>query len=84
MYNFIDVINFFDLRDISFVGPKFTWIYQRADGTQIWERLDRALATSEWLDLFPAAKLHHQSTSAFDHSMLLLRMVAGSKRKRVK
>ena len=84
MYNFIDVINFCDLRDISFVGPKFTWIYQRADGTQIRERLDRALATSEWFDLFPAAKLHHQSTSASDHSMLLLRMVAGSKRKKVK
>ena len=38
---------FCDLRDIGFVGPKFTWIYQRADGTQIRERLDRALATSE-------------------------------------
>ena len=84
MDNFIDVINFCDLKDIGFVGPKFTWIYQKADGTQIWERLDRALATAEWLELFPAAKLYHQSTLASDHSMLLLRMVAGSNRKRVK
>ena len=84
MDNFIDVINFCDLKDIGFVGPRFTWIYQKADGTQIRERLDRALATAKWLELFPAAKLYHQSTSASDHSMLLLRMVAGSKRKRVK
>ncbi|KAL4631884.1 hypothetical protein ACB092_04G010500 [Castanea dentata] len=40
MDNFVEAINFCDLRDIGFVGPKFTWIYQRADGTQIKERLD--------------------------------------------
>ena len=40
MDNFIEAINFCDLRDIGFVGPKFTWIYQRADGTQIRERMD--------------------------------------------
>ena len=84
MNNFIEAINFCDLRDIGFVGLKFTWIYQKADGTQIRERLDRALVTLEWLDLFPDAKLYHQSTSASDHSMLLLQLVAGSKRKRVK
>ena len=84
MNNFIEAINFYGLRDIGFVGLKFTWIYQKADGTQIRERLDRALVTLEWLDLFPDAKLYHQSTSASDHSMLLLRLVAGSKRKRVK
>ncbi|XP_075669913.1 uncharacterized protein LOC142639649 [Castanea sativa] len=83
MDNFVEA-NFCDLRDIGFVGPKLTWIYQRADGTQIRERLDQTLATSEWLDLFAAAKLYHKSTSASDHSMLLFRMVAGSKRKRVK
>ena len=84
MDNFIHVINFCDLRDIGFVGPKFTWIYQRADGTQIRERLDLTLAMLKWLDLFPAAKLHHQSTFVSDHLMLLLHMVASSKRKRVK
>ena len=42
------------------------------------------MATAEWLELFPTAKLYHQSTLASDHSMLLLRMVAGSNRKRVK
>ena len=84
MDNFIEAINFCDLRDIGFVGLKFTWIYQRANGTQIRERLDRALATSEWLDLFPAAKLYHLYTLASDHSMLHLHLVAGSKRKKVK
>lgn len=45
MLNFVDAINWCGLRDISFVGPKFTWIYERRDRGQIWERLDRALAT---------------------------------------
>ena len=40
MDNFVEAINFCGLRDIGFVGPKFTWIYQRVDGIQIRERLD--------------------------------------------
>ena len=32
MKNFIEAINFYGLWDLGFIGPKFTWIYQRADG----------------------------------------------------
>ena len=72
MEQVVDTINMCGLRDVGFIGPKFTWIYQQADGTQIWERLDRALATPEWMDLFPVAKLHHLSSLALDHSPLSL------------
>ena len=44
MENFVDTINLCGLWDIGFVGPKYTWIYQNSDGTQIRERLDHALA----------------------------------------
>ena len=44
MGNFVDIINWCGLQDVGFVGPKFTWLYQREDGVQIQERLDRALA----------------------------------------
>lgn len=60
MGNFVDTINWCRLKDVGFVGPKFTWLYQREDCIQIWERLDRALAMLDWLNLFPLAKLFHQ------------------------
>ena len=57
---------------MGFVGPKFTWLYLREDGIQIRERLDRALAMLEWLNLFPSAKLFHLTFLASDHSLLYL------------
>lgn len=72
MGNFVDTINWCRLKEVGFVGPRFTWLYQREDGIQIRERLDRALATLEWLSLFPSAKLFHLTSSASDHSPLSL------------
>ncbi|KAL0000259.1 hypothetical protein SO802_019861 [Lithocarpus litseifolius] len=37
------------------------------------ERIDRAFATTEWLNMFPGARLHHLASSAFDHCCLMLR-----------
>ena len=34
--------------------------------------MDRALATLEWMSLYPTAKLHHLSSSISDHSLLSL------------
>ena len=28
----LEVINFCALRDLGFVGPKFTWLYKKRDG----------------------------------------------------
>ena len=67
-------INYCGLKEVGFEGPKFTWLYQRRDGTQIWERLDRALASSDWHLLFPMAKLHHKSSYVSDHNPLLLQL----------
>ncbi|XP_050240922.1 uncharacterized protein LOC126689788 [Quercus robur] len=80
MKNFIDTINYCGLRDLGFIGPKFMWIYQCADGMQIRERLDRAMATSEWIDLFPAANLYHLTSSVSDHSPLVLFMTRTKRR----
>ena len=47
MQQFVEAIDACGLKDIGFVGPRFTWLYQRSDGVQIRERLDRALATAD-------------------------------------
>lgn len=43
MARFNSVINSYGLQEVGFIGRKFTWLYQRSDGFQIRERLDRAL-----------------------------------------
>ena len=53
---FFDPINCYGLKEVCFMGPLFTWLYQKEDGSQIREWLDRALATVEWFHLFPMAK----------------------------
>ena len=71
---FLEVINFCALKDLGYVGPKFTWLFQQRDGFQIRERLDRALGSSDWLVLFPRASLHHLSSLISDHSPLSLHL----------
>ncbi|KAK1365325.1 hypothetical protein POM88_040886 [Heracleum sosnowskyi] len=57
---------------MTLVGHKYTW--ERGRGTTDWTevRLDRALTTSLWLNLFPLAKLYNLEGSTSDHSPLLL------------
>ena len=81
---FLEVINFCALRDLGFVGPKFTWFYQQRDGFQIRQRLDRALGSTDWMNLFPRAPLHHLSSSASDYSPLSLHLKNRPSKKRKK
>ena len=69
---FTETLNWCGLRDMGFVGPRFTWLYQTADGGQIRERLDRVVASSAWAERFREARVHHLSNSASDHSVLAL------------
>jgi len=72
MARFNDSINFCGLKKLDFVGPNFTWLYQRGDGFQIRERLDRAIVSLDWSTLFPMARLFHKSSYVSDHCPLLL------------
>lgn len=81
---FKEAIDFCCLREVGFVGPKYTWLYQKHDGSQIRERLDRALATQDWLTLFPSAKLFHKSSFVSDHSPLFLSFLHKPKKKKQK
>ena len=67
---------------MGYVGPSFTWLYQRVDGFQIRERLDRALASLEWERRFQDARLYHLTCSASDHSPLSLHFFRKPQRQR--
>lgn len=43
-----EVIHDLALRDLGFVGPRFTWERDRCNDTAVRERLDRFLCTEEW------------------------------------
>lgn len=75
MQNFIHTLNLCGLHDLGFTGPKFTWLYQKVDGSQIRKRLDRAIVTVDWTIKFPQAKLFHQSSSTSEHNPLILNLV---------
>uniref|UniRef100_A0A7N2LWJ1 Endonuclease/exonuclease/phosphatase n=1 Tax=Quercus lobata TaxID=97700 RepID=A0A7N2LWJ1_QUELO len=62
----------------------FPSIGKSRDGVRIRERLDRALATPEWISLFPLAKLYHLSSSVSDHAPLVLRMTPKPRSRRQK
>jgi len=72
MKNFTETLNWCGLRDIGFMGPRFTWLYQTVDGGQIKEWLDRAVASLVWVEWFKEARVYHLSNSASDHSVLSL------------
>ena len=82
MERFKEVIDVCGLKDIGFIGPRFTLLYQKLDGTQIRERMDRALATCDWMGKFPTAKLYHLSSSVSDHCPLALHFVRRQKKRR--
>ncbi|XP_058758128.1 uncharacterized protein LOC131631355 [Vicia villosa] len=69
---FRQAVNECDLTDISLEGYQFTWTKSRGKDHMVEERLDRALANSGWLSVFPNAKLVNLVASHSDHSPILL------------
>lgn len=56
------------------MGEKYTW--ERSRGTDRWiqERLDRGLATNDWIDLFPSAEVRVIEVSTSEHLPLCLQV----------
>ncbi|KAB2625369.1 hypothetical protein D8674_017029 [Pyrus ussuriensis x Pyrus communis] len=61
-----------NLISIPASGVLFTWCNGHKDNTVIYERLDRAIANSDWINLYPKASLHKYPIFGSDHSPILL------------
>ncbi|XP_074352927.1 uncharacterized protein LOC141692083 [Apium graveolens] len=72
---FQEVLEECDLHDMELTGYPFTW--ERGHGTDKWVeiRLDRALTSGSWLNLFKDAKLVNLEVSTSDHSPIFLEPV---------
>jgi endonuclease/exonuclease/phosphatase family metal-dependent hydrolase len=58
------------LKEVHLTGHLFTWSNERTHLTL--EKIDRALISNEWEELFPANDLHSLSSLCSDHASLLL------------
>ena len=74
MEAFRDVLDECEFKDLGFMGGKYTWYKGMGGGNIIWERLDRAVATTDWLDMFPATKVVHLECGSSDHKPLIIRL----------
>jgi len=70
MQLFRDVVDECGFIDLGFSGHRFTWQKHFTAGQSIWERLDRALATNDWLLRFAGTKVQHLTADSSDHSPL--------------
>ena len=73
MKEFRDVLDECGLMDLGYTGDKFTWRGKRAGGLVL-ERLDRAIASNEWLSCFPGTKVQHLLTHSSDHKAILIKL----------
>ncbi|XP_060973978.1 uncharacterized protein LOC133039166 [Cannabis sativa] len=64
---FSDFINKFSMFPLPYVGCKYTWT-----NNTISERLDWAVASESWCDIFPENSLHHLGYYGSDHRALKL------------
>ncbi|XP_065633926.1 uncharacterized protein LOC136069391 [Quercus suber] len=67
---FQDVIDKCGFIDLGFVGTPYTWQKHFVDGHSIWEKLDRGLATNDWLMKFLGVRIQHLSSNSSNHSPL--------------
>ncbi|XP_050259899.1 uncharacterized protein LOC126704966 [Quercus robur] len=72
MLKFREALDECGLFDLGFVGCKFTWHKTYPDGGIVWERLDKAVCTTEWFNLFPATKVKTLVCASSDHNPILV------------
>lgn len=59
------------LQDADYEGAPFTWSNNRSGEANICERIDRALESFQWIQLFPDTKVSHLSKVGPHHTPIL-------------
>ena len=73
MEAFRDVLAECDMHDLGFTGLPWTYDNMQAGRRNVRVRLDRAVATSSWSNMFEHAALDHLVSPCSDHCPILLR-----------
>ena len=73
MNDFCNMLDEAGLKDLGFVGKKFTWKGQRHGGL-VRERLDRAVANNLWLTLNSSTKFQHLHSNSSKHQAIIVKL----------
>lgn len=77
---FHEAVNICKLIDLDYERAQFTWTNNRDSKENIQVRLDRALATSTWLDFFPNYSVVHSAGMVSGHLALVVQLGARQRR----
>ncbi|XP_075636728.1 uncharacterized protein LOC142608963 [Castanea sativa] len=72
MEGFREAINCCSFKDLGYCGPEYTWSNMQEGVNRMCLRLDRALATQDWINCYKDMRVHHLVESTSDHVALLL------------
>lgn len=72
MESFRNALDNCELRDLGFIGQRFTWCNGRIGDQRTLVRLDCMVANNRWIELFQQDKVYHMSMSSSDHCLLAL------------
>ncbi|XP_074303696.1 uncharacterized protein LOC141638186 [Silene latifolia] len=84
MNQFRDAVDDYGLRDMSFEGYSFTYDNGQIGDDNRQGRIDRAMVTNEWAELFPYSKLIHLDREWSDHGPIKVVLDARSQSNRTK
>lgn len=84
IHDFIDVADDCGRMDLGYEGYKFTFDNRRRDTENIQCRVDRGLASVEWVDCFPLNLLTHlpRNRIFFDHAPIRIDLARMDRRQR--
>ncbi|XP_030924855.1 uncharacterized protein LOC115951891 [Quercus lobata] len=71
---FKECLDFCNMADLGFQGPRFTWTNKNDLSSLIQERLDRFFANPDWCLTYPEAQVSHLARCLSDHCPILLEL----------
>ena len=72
MDGFRELVNIYGFKDLGYSGPDFTWCNMQERENRVYLRLDRALATNDWINHFNGTRVLHLVDSTSDYCALLI------------
>ena len=84
MDRFRGVVNLCGVKDLGYSGTYFTWCNMQSGDNRVYLRLDRAFATSDWIDRFREVKGNHLIDSTSAHYALFIADPRAPKQPRVR
>jgi hypothetical protein len=72
MMDFREVLSHCDLHDLGFSGLPWTYNNNQGGDRNVRVRLDRGVANSEWMSLWPNSNVLHLTSPQSDHKALLV------------